>query len=141
MVDVNKNHDLVLGFKATETAEELSNIGAIQVTTGILGDLVIPCGPLVPHGVINYKRYLVRARMTPGVPNSRIGEELALRCKKMREIEVPNLVIEPQGLGIPIQYGSIECYMEFNSKDEALELGSSIKVDGYPVQLRHKGLY
>ena len=56
MVDVNKNHDLVLGFKATETAEELSNIGAIQVTSGILGDLVIPCGPLVPHRVINYKR-------------------------------------------------------------------------------------
>ena len=69
VVDVNKNLDLVLGFKATETAEHLSEIGAIEVATDILGPLVLPCGPLVPHGIINFKRYLVRAKITQGVPN------------------------------------------------------------------------
>ena len=107
----------------------------------MLGDLIIPCGPLVPHGVINHKRYFVRAKITPGVPLSRIGEELAKRCKKMREIEVPNLTIEPQDLSVRVQYGCLECYMEFNSQQEALDLPRSIEVDGYTVQLRHKGLY
>ena len=141
MVDVNRNLDLVLGFKAAETAQNLSDQGEITVDTEMLGELVLPCGPLIPHGVINHKRYLVRAKITPGVPQYRIAEELAHYCKKVREVEMPNMVLGQSGHSVPVQQGSMECYLEFDTTEDALNLTCAIKVDGYSVQLRHKGLY
>ena len=68
MVDVNRNYDLVLGFTSTDTAAVMNTKGKIIIETETQGELIIPCGPLVPQGLINYKRYQVKVMMTPGIP-------------------------------------------------------------------------
>ena len=88
MVSVNKHYDLMLGFGSVKSASKLSETGNVTVSTTILGDLVIPTGPLVPHGTINYQRYQVRAQLAPGIPQACIVNELSNRYK-LREVEVP----------------------------------------------------
>ena len=112
MVDVTRNYDLLLGFASIETANQMSIEGKVIVETQSQGELIIPCGPAVPHGVINYKRYLVRVAMTPGIPQWRILEELH-KIFKVRETEVNTLKIGETD--VPVQQGGMVCYIEFPS--------------------------
>ena len=132
MVDVNKNYDLQLGFQDVRAAETLSEEGKVIVNTEMLGDLIIPTGPLVPHGVINYKRYLVRAAIAPGIPQAYITKKLSQRYK-LREVEVQTLT--RNGEAKPIQHGGTECYIEFDSLEAALKMPGYIEVDGVEVRL------
>ena len=68
MVDVNRNYDLLLGFASKETADEINLVGHLTLNTESQGEIIIFCGPVVPHGLINFKRYMVKVSMTPGVP-------------------------------------------------------------------------
>ena len=138
MVDVNRNYDLLLGFANVETAQEMNSQGKIIVETQTQGELIIPCGPLVPHGMINFKRYLVRVAMTPGVPQWRILEKLNQHFT-VKETEVNSLKIG--GKDLPIQHGGMTCYLEFPSCQDAVEMPKEIEVDGIPVRLWHKGYY
>ena len=88
--------------------------------------------------MINYKRYLVKITMTPGVPQWRILEEL-YKNFQVRETEVNSLKIGETDL--PIQYGGLVCYIEFPSTEEAINMPKEITVDGVPVRLWHKGHY
>ena len=132
MVEVNRNDDLMLGFREMRTAETLSETGKIIVHTEMLGELILPTGPLVPHGIINYKRYLVRAAITPGIPQAYITKKLSQRYK-LREVEVPTYM--RNGEAKPIQHGGIECYIEFDSLEAALKMPGYIEVDGVEVRL------
>ena len=138
MVDVTRNYDLLLGFASTETSNQMSIEGKIIVETQSQGELIIPCGPVVPHGVINYKRYLVRVAMTPGVPQWRILEELH-KIFKVRETEVNTLKIGETD--VPVQKGGMVCYLEFPTCSAAIDMQKEIEVDGVPVKLWHKGYY
>ena len=62
--------------------------------------------------MINYKRYLVRVAMTPGIPQWRILEELH-KIFKVRETEVNTLKIGETD--VPVQQGGMVCYIEFPS--------------------------
>lgn len=99
MVDVNRNYDIMLGFSNVNTAHEMNILGYITVVTESFGELIIPCGPMVPHGLINFKRYLVRVAMTPGIPLYRILEELQ-KAYKIKETEIPSLKIGEKDLPI-----------------------------------------
>ena len=90
IVDVNKNYDLMLGFKKIETATNLATEGKITIETKPYGHVIIPVGPMVPQGAINYKRYFVKTAVTPGIPQAYIAAELGRRYK-LREVEVPNM--------------------------------------------------
>ena len=68
MVDVNRNYDLLLGFASKETADEINLVGHLTLNTESQGEIIIFYGPVVPHGLINFKRYMVKVSMTPGVP-------------------------------------------------------------------------
>ena len=68
MVDVNRNYDLLLGFASKETADEINLVGHLTLSIESHGEIIIFCGPVVPHGLINFKRYMVKVSMTPGVP-------------------------------------------------------------------------
>ena len=54
-------------------------------------------------------------------------------------MEVPTYM--RNGEAQPIQYGGLECYFEFNSLDEALNMPGHIVVEGVQVRLKHKGQY
>ena len=138
MVSVNKHYDMMLGFQGVDSATKLSEAGNIAVNTSLLGEVVIPTGPLVPQGTINYKRYQVRAKLTPGIPQACIVNELSKRYR-LREVEVPTYT--RNGKQVPIQFGNIECYIEFNSCEEALNVPNQIEVEGILVDLYHKGRY
>ena len=68
MVNVNKHYDLMLGFKTEASNEQINTEGKVYISIPMHGELIIPTGPVEPHGMINYKRYLVRAAITPGIP-------------------------------------------------------------------------
>ena len=76
--------------------------------------------------------------MTPGVPQWRILEELH-KVYDVRETEVNSLKIGKTDM--PIQQGGLVCYIEFRTRQAALDMPREIVVDGVPVKLWHKGYY
>ena len=104
----------------------------------MLGEVIIPNGPLIPHGMINYRRYLVRANVTPGIPQAKIAAKLG---KKYNLCEVISNNVEINGKATQIQNGSLECYIEFTTQEEALNMAKEIEVEGVLVKLWHKGYY
>ena len=138
IIDVNRNMDLMLAFRNKATAQTITSEHYTTLQTEMLGEVIIPNGPLIPHGMINYRRYLVRANVTPGIPQARIAEKLGRRYK-LCEVIANNVEID--GKAAQIQKGSLECYIEFNNQDEALNMAKEIEVDGALVKLWHKGYY
>jgi len=99
MVDVNRYYDMMLGFANANTANNMNTTGYITVETHSFGELIIPCGPLVPHGLINHKRYFVRVAISPGTPIIRILEEMQ-KTFVVKETEIPSLKIGEKDLPI-----------------------------------------
>ena len=135
---MNKNLDLQLGFRSQTTASEIAKEYHISLQTDTIGEVIIPTGPLVPHGMINYKRYLARASIAPGLQPARIAQKIG---EKYKLCEVISHNIQVDGVAIPILKGSLECYLEFDSQNEALNMAKEIEVDGIPVKIWHKGYY
>jgi hypothetical protein len=54
--------------------------------------MIIPTSPLIPQGLINHRRYLVRARFQMGVTPMSIVQALVAQHYKIVEVEMDNPV-------------------------------------------------
>jgi len=137
--DITPSKDIVLGLRDSDKAQKVADSGRINLTLATGTGLNIPCGPLVPHGLLNCKRYEIACRTSPiGAPINLIVAALNAETK-VHEVIVGNSQVDNHS--IPIGQNGFKVYAEFPTLEAALDFPRSIKVEGVKIQLWHRGAW
>ena len=116
-MSVTLNNDLVVGYNSIEKAQEIAELCYITIQVEDNEPFSIPCAPLVPDGTVNYKSYLVRTRMVPGVGQDQMVQCLIAEGYRIRDIQMDN--VENGAKSYDIQIGGFTAWLEFGSIEEA----------------------
>mgnify|MGYP002810865519 CR=1 FL=1 len=82
--------------------------------------MIIPTSPLVPQGLINHRRGLVKARFQMGVVPMMIIQAIAAKGYTIVEVEVYNPIRADQR--IPKAQRGLKMYLDFLTADTAVNM-------------------
>ncbi|CAG9330119.1 unnamed protein product [Blepharisma stoltei] len=119
--------------------EEMKKRGGI-LTAHRGKNIVIPVGPVVEKGIINYARYRIGFTFPVGIPIEKVVEVASTRCRVV-EVIVDN-ALNCGGDRYSVHFSPHSRYIiygEFGNVEEALDMPDELFIDGKRVILRHPG--
>ena len=98
---------------------------------------MIPVGPVVLDGDINFRRYLVKFHGSPGVNPADVSRLLIAQGFVIHEIRYGNF--DRPHRAFSIAENGFEAYLEFENEHQAINMRDSFELDGHQVFLWHLG--
>jgi hypothetical protein len=136
-VDIAPTGDLIVAFRKDTEASILIEDGKIELTIRRGVTCVIPTAPVIEQGVINCRRYLVKARSQPGISHLQVVQ--LLQAEGYRVVHTELEAHASQASRTAISTNGLVAYLDFRTADEALNMRDTYRLDSHEVRIWHKG--